>query len=302
MRIPKTRKLSAGHFRIAMILLLVTCLLAGCFEKETVFQDYASAGAYCEPKFAARTKTVTLTVNTKDYNEILGAGNVLNKVMKEAIVHTGDPKLGDHVAMGITEYTLTGSARKKEDRSYDLTMHIEPVYNTTAEQEEELAKAAKQILASLHLNAASEYDKVLAIYRYICDHVVYDYEHLDDKSYLLQYSAYAAATKGTAVCAGIADLFYYLANSAGLDARIVTNSNHAWNFVRIDGKYYYADATWDLGNSQAEYEFFLKGSADFKYHMGNISFGPNGFSGLLNGSDLKYDFSTWAYGYDPYAR
>ena len=301
MTITTIRKGADGLIRPALILLLAAFLLTGCAGKETVYEDYASAGAYCEEQYAAHSQSFSVTVHTSDYNQILGPGFVWDKVQKESVVHNGDPGQGDHLAIGIMGYSLTSRAGKQEGSACDLKMTVEPVYATTAEQEDELARTADAILQSLDLDGASEYDKALAIYRFICDHVVYDYDHLDDTSYLLPYSAYAAATKGTAVCAGIADLFYYLANSAGLDARIVTNANHAWNFVRVDGRYYYVDATWDLGRSEMEYGYFLKGSADFEHHLGNISFGPEGFSNLLTGSDLGYDFSPWSYGYDPYA-
>lgn len=288
--------------RTVTALLLIVCLLAGCGSSfPNSFQDYASAGAYCQKQIAERNATFSLTCLSSDYNPILGPGDVLKKVVKEAIVHTGDPTLGDHLALGVNGYSLRYSvSERNKDGKYDLTMTVEPEYTTTSVQEEELKTAVDRILGSLHIDGASDYEKALAIYRYLCDNVVYDHAHLNDTSYLLQYSAYAAATQGTAVCAGIADLFYCLANAAGLDARICTNDTHSWNFVRVDGKYYYADATWDLGKSEAEYAYFLKGSADFERHRGNITFGPDGFSNLLVGSDLSYEFSAWAYGYDPY--
>ena len=290
-------------FPNSVAILLAICILTGCsvIPQKTIYEDYPSAGAYCQQQFAEHAETISLTCHTSDYNQIIGSDFVWGKIQAESVVHTGHPDLGDHIAIGIMEYTISSTAAQKKDGTYYLTMNVNPVYSTSLEQEQELAKKSAEILDSLRVDGASDYDKTLAIYRYICDNVVYDYLHLDDESYLLQYSAYAAAVQGTAVCAGIADLFYYLANSAGLDARIVTNSTHAWNFVKVDGEYYYVDATWDLGKSETEYEFFMKGSADFEHHLGNVSFGPNGFSNLLTGSDLDYDFSDWAYGYDPFA-
>lgn len=298
---PLRKRKSAVFCAIAF--LLIVCMLTGCAGKGliTALPDYASAGAYVMQKYVERSGSFTVIVHTDEYNPILGPSFVWEKVHKEAVAHNGDPGQGDHLAIGVKAYSLSTKVLEKEDGSHDLEMTVKPTYTVTVEQEDALAQAADTILRSLKLDGASDYDKALAIYRYICDNVTYDESHLGDDSYLLQYTAYAAAVQGTAVCAGIADLFYYLANAAGLDARIRANDTHAWNFVRVDGKYYYADATWDLGRSEEEYEFFLKGSADFQLHAGNVSFGPGGFGDVLMNPFLQYDFSTWAYGYDPYA-
>lgn len=57
--------------------------------------------------------------------------------------------------------------------------------------------------------------------------------------------------------------FYYLATAVGLEARITVNDVHAWNIVKVDGKYYYLDPTWDLGLNESEYRYFLRGENDF---------------------------------------
>ena len=111
-----------------------------------------------------------------------------------------------------------------------------------------------------------------AIYNWITANVKYDYSHLNDPAYRLQYTAYAAAVQKKAVCQGYANLFYRLANDAGIDCRIITGkaynsdgtADHAWNIVRMaDGKYYCLDATWDAGLKPENYEYFLKGLTSF---------------------------------------
>jgi transglutaminase/protease-like cytokinesis protein 3 len=91
------------------------------------------------------------------------------------------------------------------------------------------------LLNQLNLYNKTDYEKVRGIYDYICNNVVYDYENLEDDTYQLKYTAYAALVNGTAVCQGYALLFYRLALEAGLDARYVTGTangdNHGWNIV-----------------------------------------------------------------------
>ena len=114
---------------------------------------------------------------------------------------------------------------------------------------------------------ATDYQKITAIYNYICTNVRYDYEHKDDNTYALKQTAYAAAIHKTAVCQGYATLFYRLALEAGVDCRYITGyagEGHAWNLVKVDGQYYYLDSTWDEGKFQ--YGYFLKSAADFWDH------------------------------------
>ena len=150
------------------------------------------------------------------------------------------------------------------------------LWYTTAAQEQELTNYIHgTILPQLALDGKTTYQKVKAIYDWIAKNVRYDYDNLNDGDYMLKYTAYAAAIDKKAVCQGYANLFYRLANSAGIDCRIITgrgNSgsgwlDHAWNIVQMDdGKYYCVDVTWDEGRSSHSY--FLKGLTEFsKNHV-----------------------------------
>jgi|GEM_PF-1986566 len=150
------------------------------------------------------------------------------------------------------------------------------LWYTTAAQEQELTNYIHgTILPQLALDGKTTYQKAAAIYDWISKNVRYDYENLNDGDYMLKYTAYAAAIDKKAVCQGYANLFYRLANSAGIDCRIITgrgNSgsgwlDHAWNIVQMDdGKYYCVDVTWDEGRSSHSY--FLKGLTEFsKNHV-----------------------------------
>ena len=150
------------------------------------------------------------------------------------------------------------------------------LWYTTAAQEQELTSYIHgTVLPQLALDGKTTYQKAAAIYDWIAKNVRYDYENLNDGDYMLKYTAYAAAIDKKAVCQGYANLFYRLANSAGIDCRIITgrgNSgsgwlDHAWNIVQMDdGKYYCVDVTWDEGRSSHSY--FLKGLTEFsKNHV-----------------------------------
>ena len=198
---------------------------------------------------------------------------------QEAISHvTGDGSSGDFLRWQFKSYGAGATPEKFNESwtgGYEVTYTV--MWYTTSQQETQLNSYIKTtILPQLALGGKTTYQKVQAIYNWITKNVRYDYAHLNDSTYKLQYTAYAAAINKTAVCQGYANLFYRLANDAGIDCRIITGTAdggngvwgpHAWNIVKMDdGNYYCLDATWDEGRSSCSY--FLKGMAAFnKDHL-----------------------------------
>jgi len=198
---------------------------------------------------------------------------------QEALSHvTGDGSSGDFLRWQFKSYGAGATPEKFNESwtgGYEVTYTV--MWYTTSQQETQLNSYIKTtILPQLALGGKTTYQKVQAIYNWITKNVRYDYAHLNDNTYKLQYTAYAAAINKTAVCQGYANLFYRLANDAGIDCRIITGTAdggngvwgpHAWNIVKMDdGNYYCLDATWDEGRSS--YSYFLKGTAAFnKDHL-----------------------------------
>ncbi len=169
-------------------------------------------------------------------------------VLDLAMAHTGNPTEGDYLRFQYGGWSIRYSSTEYR---YQLT------YYTTAEQEAELDAAVSSALNGLSLGGKTEYQKIRAVYDFICANTVYDYDHLGDSSYNLQFTAYAAMINKTSVCQGYANLLYRMLLSVGVDTRIVTSETHAWNIVKIGDLYYNVDSTWDAGNN-GNYSWFLK--------------------------------------------
>ena len=77
-------------------------------------------------------------------------------------------------------------------------------------------------------------------------------EYVDGKH---AHSAYGALVEGKAVCEGYARAFQYLLYQSGIQCLMAEGESknpasqktelHAWNVVRINGRYYHTDLTWD---------------------------------------------------------
>ena len=85
-----------------------------------------------------------------------------------------------------------------------------------------------------------EFEKQLVIYRYIIDHC--DYLAAGDDS-----TAYADAClfNGKSQCSGYASALSLALRHFGIQSAVLSNPDHAWNLVRINGRWYNCDATWD---------------------------------------------------------
>lgn len=59
-----------------------------------------------------------------------------------------------------------------------------------------------------------------------------------------------------AVCAGYAEAFALLCNGAGLETISVTSTTHEWNKVKLYGRWYVVDCTWDDSESGISYDYF----------------------------------------------
>ena len=242
---------------------------------ETVYTSVAEAAAALRRQMTARSNsmTVALYADSDDWQAV--ALSVWNTALDHV---AGSGNTGDYLHWQYAGVSYSASYRASgTGYQYSLTYTPNPkvastIWYTTAAQEQQLDGYIRgTILPQLALDGKTAYQKVQAIYGWITRNVSYDHDNLYDNSYLLKYTAYAAAVNRTAVCQGYANLFYRLANDAGLDCRIITGmanggsgaEAHAWNIVRMeDGKYYCVDATWDAGRSS--YRYFLKGLDAFR--------------------------------------
>lgn len=68
-------------------------------------------------------------------------------------------------------------------------------------------------------------------------------------------SAAGVFLEGKAVCAGYSEAFALLCNGAGIEAISVTSQAHEWNKVRLYGRWYGVDCTWD-DTGAGSYEYF----------------------------------------------
>ncbi len=74
------------------------------------------------------------------------------------------------------------------------------------------------------------------------------------------FTTYGALVNGEAVCEGYAKSMQLLLTQAGLECTTVRGigdgTAHLWNYVRLDGKWYHLDPTWDDNSNEVTHEYF----------------------------------------------
>ena len=140
-----------------------------------------------------------------------------------------------------------------------VVLHYTSSEEDTREMQESFETESAWLLRGI-TEDMSEYDRTLLLHDRLAEHITYDLNapHAHD--------AYGAIVNGAAVCEGYARAYQYLLRRVGIESTVVTGKSsvpgssktvsHAWNLVRIDGRYYYTDVTWDDQDSELYYAYF----------------------------------------------
>ena len=261
------------------------------YKGESDYVSMSSAAKQLRKAMVKRSDYVTLSYVTT--NDDITA--TVHELSDTAMKHTGNPKEGDYL-----KFTYGGWDASFWWDYYDGEYHVDVEYDlryyTTAKQESKMDDYVEDLLDELDLYDNSDYQKIKGIYDYITETVRYDYDHyLNDPSYMLQYTAYAALVNKTAVCQGYANLFYRLALELDVDARIISGDGggpHAWNITTLDGLWYNLDSTWDEGCSY--YSWFLLSPDSFYNHYRDYEYETSSFHKKypMDENDYKYNANT----------
>jgi len=175
-------------------------------------------------------------------------------------------------------------------------------YNCTAaeyaKQKNQVEAVVNEMLTGLTGNTTlSNAEKALVLHDRLAVHVEYDftYERRD---------IYQALVSRISVCEGYTKAYSYMLGKLGIGSYTCTSDHHGhmWNIVRIDGKDYHVDVTWDDATpdivGRVNHVNFLRSSAGIAeeghgipYHDGHTDIGNVDF--YTAPSSTKYDNYYW---------
>ena len=108
-------------------------------------------------------------------------------------------------------------------------------------------------------SCTTDFEKAVWLHDWILDHADYDYSY----SYC---SAEGVLARGIGTCESYHKAYVMLLNKAGIATGRITGNGHVWTAVRMDGKWYQVDSTWDDMGAQYKgtyYEHMYFGLSDY---------------------------------------
>lgn len=146
-------------------------------------------------------------------------------------------------------------------RGESASFSMEQFTDSRWEMKQEALEKCRQIVAGIPAECVTQEQKMLYLYKYVCDHVEYvDYEKMADEDHL-----YDAVCKGEAVCDGYSNMLNLLFNLIGVECceamgdnvenwetateEEIENANgHTWVVAKLDGQFYNFDPTFEDGD------------------------------------------------------
>ena len=154
----------------------------------------------------------------------------------------------------------------------------------TALAKQKYDSAADKLIAGI-TSEMPEFERELILHDRLADHIAYeDGDRVHD--------AYGALINGKAVCEGYTKAFQYLLQKVGIQSFMATGKGngdlHAWNIVRIDGKYYNVDLTWDDVKSDIIYTYFNITDEEIKSLSHILDKESEDFAPVCTSTDANY--------------
>lgn len=118
---------------------------------------------------------------------------------------------------------------------------------------EEFKSKLEEVITTNLQEGDTELERALKLYQYCSTTYVYDYEQLENGTVSGDKypGGYRMIMDEIGICQEYAAAYAYLLLQVGIDAEVVGGYNeetaHAWNMIRIDNQYYYADVTSQSG-------------------------------------------------------
>lgn len=129
----------------------------------------------------------------------------------------------------------------------DNIINIEIKHAYTKEEIKELNDKVDNVIKENIQNNMSTKDKIKAIHDYIINNTEYDTKKSDnikDTTYKSN-TAYGVLIQGYGICSGYSDAMKIFLDKLNIVNYKVSNDQHIWNVVLLDGVWYHLDLTWD---------------------------------------------------------
>lgn len=129
----------------------------------------------------------------------------------------------------------------------DNVIEIEIKHTYSDSEVQELNSVVEEVIASNINNTMSTREKIKTIHDYIINHTEYDTlktKNIEDTTYKSN-TAYGVLVQGYGICSGYSDVMKLFLDKFNIINYKISNDQHIWNLVYLDGNWYHLDLTWD---------------------------------------------------------
>ena len=129
----------------------------------------------------------------------------------------------------------------------DNIIEITVEHTYTKEQQDEINKIVDTIINENIKDNMSTKEKIKTIHDYIINETNYDTfktKNIKDTTYKSN-TAYGVLIEHFGICSGYSDTMSIFLNKLNIINYKISNDQHIWNLVCLDGKWYHLDLTWD---------------------------------------------------------
>lgn len=219
---------------------------------------------------AVNTQTVNFRFKMKKTSS---AEAIAERLWKKMEYDNGTSKRGDYYKYDIEGRVYYGDFnehKKKIGKQYWFYGKLAPDEKGEAariKKANKMMKTAEDQIRRENPNADQAH-LVLAIH----DYIILNTEYADsDLPHYGEYYVWSAFLNKQIVCIGYAGTFYQMCRDMGIPCRLIPsvdydNVGHAFNIVKLNGKWYWVDSCWDdWAGNRVGYYYFLRGSKNFAY-------------------------------------
>lgn len=219
-----------------------------------------------------------------------------NAVIRRAL-QDGNRRADDYEGFAINSFAKTMNVYNSEELWWAVEHGYKPSFPMANSKAELFYERAKIILREIITDEMTDLEKTVVIYEYLVHAVSYDYdtyysaETAEEAKKNICYYLEGVFETGRAVCDGKSKAFVLLCGMEGIEClrdfgdKGMGTVGHAWNYVKLDGKWYMVDTT--MGDVR-----FDSGSSIGKVFGENIE--TVDYSGLLISTatyDGEYNYS-----------
>lgn len=239
--------------------------------------------------------------NLKKLKRVVIVGNNIRQIpnvkqyienTKKSDINILDYKIFNNICSNLSDYKFLSEVEMAYDTnlSFAEKIGIGEIFTYSFNMINKMNDMARVVLQNIIDDNMSDEEKILTVYQYVVDHLIYDHEELRKRrefilstsgkisTYENRYkyinSSYEAFMSGKVVCEGYVNMLNFLLNKLNIESRTVYSSvkgsedytpgvyNHAANAIKIDNEWYFFDS--QLEDNSYNLKFFKKTEEEFR--------------------------------------